>query len=65
LRSTYSEIPVATIVTGDTKVTLSWNSVSGADKYNIYYATETFEDVEVANYASLNNYHYCKKTIDW
>ncbi|CAC9579425.1 hypothetical protein [uncultured Gammaproteobacteria bacterium] len=49
-------IPVATIVTGDTKVTLSWNSVSGADKYNIYYATETFEDVEVANYASLNNY---------
>jgi hypothetical protein len=36
-------IPVATIVTGDTKVTLSWNSVSGADKYNIYYATETFE----------------------
>jgi hypothetical protein len=31
-------------------------ATSGADKYNIYYDTETFEDVEVANYASMNNY---------
>ncbi|MBA5248113.1 MAG: DUF1566 domain-containing protein, partial [Gammaproteobacteria bacterium] len=46
--------PTATVVAGDKKVTLSWNSVSGADKYNIYYATETFTNInDPSNYASL------------
>jgi hypothetical protein len=35
-----------------TKIT----NVSGVDKYNIYYATETFANIEVENYASLNGY---------
>jgi hypothetical protein len=48
--------PIATTVTGNTEVTLFWNSVSGAAKYNIYYATETFANIEVENYASLNGY---------
>jgi hypothetical protein len=45
--------PIATTVTGNTEVTLFWNSVSGAAKYNIYYATETFATIKVENYASL------------
>jgi hypothetical protein len=40
--------PVVTIVIEGAKVTLSWGSVSGVDKYNIYYATETFANIEVA-----------------
>jgi hypothetical protein len=28
-------------------IALTWNSVSGADKYNIHYATETFANIEV------------------
>jgi hypothetical protein len=38
--------PIATTVTGNTEVTLFWNSVSGAAKYNIYYATETFANIK-------------------
>jgi hypothetical protein len=37
-------------------IALTWNSVSGADKYNIHYATETFANIEVVNYSSLNGY---------
>jgi len=46
--------PVATIVTGNKKVTLSWDSVSRADTYNIYYAKQTFANIDdLSNYASL------------
>jgi hypothetical protein len=48
-----AEDPVVTIVIEGAKVTLSWGSVSGVDKYNIYYATETFANIEVENYASV------------
>jgi hypothetical protein len=37
-------------------IALTWDSVSGADKYNIHYATETFANIEVVNYSSLNGY---------
>jgi hypothetical protein len=31
-------------------IALTWDSVSGADKYNIHYATETFANIEVVTY---------------
>jgi hypothetical protein len=37
-------------------IALTWDSVSGTDKYNIHYATETFANIEVVNYSSLNGY---------
>ncbi|MBA5249233.1 MAG: DUF1566 domain-containing protein, partial [Gammaproteobacteria bacterium] len=46
--------PIATVVAGNNKVTLLWDSVNGADKYNIYYAEQTFATInDLSNYASL------------
>jgi hypothetical protein len=43
-----------TAVGGDTKVTLTWDPVSQAAGYNVYYAEETTTSLgNIANYASL------------
>ncbi|MBA5249628.1 MAG: fibronectin type III domain-containing protein, partial [Gammaproteobacteria bacterium] len=46
--------PVATVVTGDKKVTLSWNSISGADQYNIYYSNNPITQLSSATKLSTN-----------
>ncbi len=44
---------LAAVTGGDSQITLTWNGVSGADKYDLYYATETFANIDIANYSAL------------
>ncbi len=46
--------PSVTATAGDTSVDVTWSAVTSADEYTLYYATETFEDLnDITNYASL------------
>jgi hypothetical protein len=40
---------------GDSKVTLTWGSVAHAITYNVYYASESFVETDISNYASLDD----------
>jgi len=47
-------VPVLSASSGDSQLTLTWQAIENADSYNLYYATQSFENLtDIANYASL------------